>query len=61
VYSAPVAAAQPGSAIGEVKADWKKTKARYVRVTAKNAQTKKAPAADKEASTWLFADELVVQ
>jgi hypothetical protein len=44
-----------------VKADWKKTKARYVRVTAKNAQAKKAAAADKEASTWLFADELVVQ
>lgn len=61
VYSAPIAAAQPGSAISEVKADWKKTKARYVRVTAKNAQAKKAVAADKEASTWLFADELVVQ
>jgi hexosaminidase len=60
VYSAPVAAAQPGSAIGEVKADWKKTKARFVRVTAKNAQGQKA-AADKEVSTWLFADELVVQ
>ena len=61
VYAGPVAAAQPGSAIGEVKANWKKTKARYVRVTAKNAQAKKAVADDKEASTWLFADELVVQ
>jgi hexosaminidase len=61
VYAGPVAAAQPGSAISEVKADWKKTKARYVRVTAKNAQAKKATAAAKEASTWLFADELVVQ
>ena len=61
VYSGPIAAAQPGSAISEVKADWKRTKARYVRVTAKNAQAKKAVAADKEASTWLFADELVVQ
>lgn len=61
VYAGPIAAAQPGSAISEVKADWKKTKARYVRVTAKNAQAKKAAAADKEASTWLFADELVVQ
>jgi len=61
VYAGPIVAAQPGSAISEVKADWKKTKARYVRVTAKNAQAKKAVAADKEASTWLFADELVVQ
>ena len=61
VYAGPVAAAQPGSAISEVKADWKKTKARYVRVTAKNAQAKKAATADKESSTWLFADELVVQ
>jgi hexosaminidase len=61
VYAGPVAAAQPGSAISEVKADWKKTKARYVRVTAKNAQVKKATVAAKEASTWLFADELVVQ
>ncbi len=61
VYSAPVAAAQPGSAIGEVKADWKKTKARFVRVTAKNAQAQKTAAGAKEASVWLFADELVVQ
>jgi hexosaminidase len=61
VYSAPLAAAQPGSAISEVKADWKKTKARFVRVTAKNAQAQKAAVANKEASTWLFADELVVQ
>jgi hexosaminidase len=59
VYSAPVAALPPGSAVSEVKADWKKTKARFVRVTAKNAQAKKA--ATKEVSTWLFADELVVQ
>jgi hexosaminidase len=61
VYSAPIAAAQPGSAISEVKADWKKTKARYVRITAKNAQAKKAATVTKESSTWLFADELVVQ
>ncbi len=61
VYSAPVAAAQPGSAIGAVNADWKKTKARFVRVTAKNAQTLKTAAGAKEASSWLFADELVIQ
>jgi hexosaminidase len=61
VYTGPVAAAQAGSGIHEVKADWKKTKARFVRVTAKNAQAQKAAAGAKEASTWLFADELVVQ
>ena len=61
VYSAPITAAQPGSAISEGKADWKKTKARFVRVTAKNAQVKTAAAGAKESTTWLFADELVVQ
>ncbi|GAB3637730.1 family 20 glycosylhydrolase [Hymenobacter arcticus] len=61
VYSAPVPAAPAGGSIGEVKADWKKTKARYVRVTAKNARPKTAAAGAKEATAWLFADELVVQ
>jgi len=61
VYTGPVAAAQPGTTIGEVKADWKKTKARYVRVTAKNAQPAPAGATPKDTDTWLFADELVVQ
>jgi hexosaminidase len=61
VYTGPVAAAQTGTAIGEVKADWKKTKARFVRVTAKNAQPLPAGAAPKDTDTWLFADELVVQ
>jgi len=61
VYSAPVAAAQPGTGISEVKADWKKTKARFVRVTAKNAQPLSPGAAPKDTDTWLFADELVVQ
>jgi len=61
VYTGPVAAAQTGSAIQEVKADWKKTKARFVRVTARNAQAKKTAAGAKETNTWLFADELVVQ
>ncbi|MBJ6142281.1 family 20 glycosylhydrolase [Hymenobacter sp. BT559] len=59
VYSAPVAAAQPGTGISEVKAEWKKTKARFVRVTAKNAQP--AAASQQAPDTWLFADELVVQ
>jgi len=59
VYSAPVAAMaeQPKPAISEVKADLKKTKARFVKITAKNAQV--AGAAKPE--TWLFADEIVVQ
>jgi hexosaminidase len=61
VYSASVAAAQPGTGISEVKADWKKTKARFVRVTAKNAQPLSPGAAPKDTDTWLFADELVVQ
>jgi hexosaminidase len=61
VYTGPVAAAQPGTTIGEVKADWKKTKARFVRVTAKNAQPLAAGASPKDTDTWLFADELVVQ
>ncbi|RZI83942.1 MAG: discoidin domain-containing protein [Rubrivivax sp.] len=61
VYSGPVPAAPAGASIGEVKADWKKTKARYVRVTAKNAQAAKATAGTKDATAWLFADELVVQ
>jgi len=61
VYTGPVAAAQPGTTIGEVKGDWKKTKARYVRITAKNAQPAPAGATPKDTDTWLFADELVVQ
>jgi hexosaminidase len=61
VYSAPVATAQPGTSINEVKADWKKTKARFVRVTAKNAQPLSPGAAPKDTDTWLFADELMVQ
>ncbi|HET9505678.1 MAG TPA: family 20 glycosylhydrolase [Hymenobacter sp.] len=61
VYTAPVAAAQAGSGIHEVKADWKKTKARFIRITAKNAQAQKTAAGAKETTTWLFADELVVQ
>jgi hexosaminidase len=61
VYTGPVAAAQPGTTIGEVKADWKKTKARFVRFTAKNAQPAPAGASPKDTDTWLFADELVVQ
>jgi len=61
VYAAPVAAAQPGTGISEVKADWKKTKARFVRVTAKNAQPLPPSTAPQDTDTWLFADELVVQ
>ncbi len=61
VYSAPVAAAAAGTTIGEVKAEWKKTKARFVRVTARNAQPKPTGGAPVEPDTWLFADELVVQ
>ena len=61
VYAAPVAAAQPGSGISEVRAEWKKTKARYVRVTAKNAQPAPTGTKAPETETWLFADELVVQ
>ena len=53
VYAAPVAQATP--AISEVKAAFKKTNARYVRVTAHQA-----PKAG-ELQTWLFADELVVE
>jgi hypothetical protein len=44
-----------------VKAEWKKTQARYVRVTAKNAPAKSADASAPPAGTWLFADELIVQ
>ncbi|QKG57760.1 family 20 glycosylhydrolase [Hymenobacter sp. BRD128] len=61
VYTGPVAAAQPGTSIGEVKADWKKTKARFVRVTAKNAQPLAPGATTQDTDTWLFADELMVQ
>jgi hexosaminidase len=61
VYSAPVAAAQPGTGISEVKAEWKKTKARFVRITAKNAQAPLAGSTPQTPDTWLFADELVVQ
>lgn len=61
VYTGPVATAQPGTSIGEVKANWKKTKARYVRITAKNAQPAPVGATPKDTDTWLFADELVVQ
>nr|WP_262904859.1 glycoside hydrolase family 20 protein [Hymenobacter pini] len=46
---------KPG--ISEVQADVKKTKARFVRVTAKNAQ---APGTTKP-DTWLFVDEIAVQ
>jgi hexosaminidase len=56
VYTAPVAAsAQSAAIIQEVKANFKKTKARFVRVVARNAQ------AGGEPQTWLFADELVVE
>ncbi|RSK48903.1 glycoside hydrolase family 20 protein [Hymenobacter rigui] len=59
VYSAPVsvqtAPAKPS--VSEVRADVKKTKSRYVRVTARNAQ---APGAARP-DTWLFVDEIVVQ
>ncbi|MDU0372847.1 glycoside hydrolase family 20 protein [Hymenobacter endophyticus] len=59
VYSAPVPvpAAQVKPAVSEVRADLKKTTARFVRVTAKNAQ---APGAAKP-NTWLFVDEIAVQ
>jgi hexosaminidase len=62
VYSAPVApSTESGPAISEVKADWKKTNARFVRITAKNAQVKTADTTPQTFKTWLFADELVVQ
>ena len=63
VYSGPVVAAQPGTGISEVKAGWPKTKARYVKVTAKNAPAPSSPtdASAPQKGTWLFADELVVQ
>ncbi|GAA4500365.1 family 20 glycosylhydrolase [Hymenobacter ginsengisoli] len=61
VYTGPVEAAQSGTSIGEVKADWKKTKARFVRVTAKNAQPLAPGTTPQDTDTWLFADELVVE
>ncbi|WP_426493501.1 glycoside hydrolase family 20 protein [Hymenobacter sp. 102] len=58
-YSTPVPAladkAKP--TVSEVRADLKKTTARFVRITAKNAQ---APGAAKP-DTWLFVDEIAVQ
>lgn len=59
VYSAPVAAlaAQAKPTVSEVKANLKKTTARFVKITAKNAQA----AGAKTPETWLFADEIVVQ
>jgi hexosaminidase len=61
VYTGPVAAAQVGTSIGAVQAGWKKTKARYVRITAKNAQPLAPGATPQDTDTWLFADELVVE
>jgi hexosaminidase len=61
VYSGPLAPASPGTSIGEAKAGWRKTKARYVRVTAKNAQPLAPGATPQDTDTWLFADELVVE
>ncbi|WP_081768601.1 glycoside hydrolase family 20 protein [Hymenobacter swuensis] len=59
VYSAPVPAqatqAKPTSS--EVRADVQKTMARFIRITARNAQ---AVGASKP-ETWLFAGEIVVQ
>ena len=61
VYAAPLApAAQPAAAIREVTAGFKPTKARFVRVTAKNAQAIVALGATQP-EIWLFADELVVE
>jgi hexosaminidase len=59
VYSAPVAAqaAQAKPTVSTVSADLKKTTARFVRITAKNAQVPGA----KTPETWLFADEIVVE
>ncbi|WP_460622032.1 glycoside hydrolase family 20 protein [Hymenobacter tenuis] len=59
VYAAPVTAppAPNKPSISEVQADLKKIKARFVRVTAKNAQAPGAATPD----TWLFTDEIVVQ
>ncbi|UOG77441.1 family 20 glycosylhydrolase (plasmid) [Hymenobacter tibetensis] len=63
VYSKPVTAASEGKGpnITEVKADFKKTKARFVRITAKIAPPAPASAGAKKAGAWLFADEIVVQ
>ncbi|WP_324677362.1 family 20 glycosylhydrolase [Hymenobacter sp. GOD-10R] len=62
VYSAPVTPSPKQEAtINEVKADLKKTKARFVKITAKNAQAKAAGTDPKDSGTWLFADEIVVQ
>ncbi|MGI4865827.1 MAG: glycoside hydrolase family 20 protein [Janthinobacterium lividum] len=62
VYATPVApSAQSAATISEVKADFKKTKARFVRVTARNAQATLAAASIQEPQIWLFADELVVE
>ena len=62
VYAAPVAlSAQSAATSSEVKADFKKGKARFVRITARNAQAASAAAGAQEPQTWLFADELVVE
>ena len=53
MYAAPVVPTT--EAISVVKATFRKTNARYVRVTARNAQK------GGDAQTWLFADELVVE
>jgi hexosaminidase len=63
VYSMPVAAApvQYKPSISPVKADFKKTKARFVRITAKCAQAATASAGSPKSRKWLFVDEMVVQ
>jgi len=59
LYSAPVPALadQAKPTIREVRTDLKKTQARFVRITAKNAQA----AGVVKPETWLFADEIVVR
>ncbi|SNC77715.1 hexosaminidase [Hymenobacter gelipurpurascens] len=58
VYAAPVSGFSPGKpAIREVPAALPKTKARFVRITATNAQPPGAATPD----TWLFVDEVMVQ
>ncbi len=60
VYAAPVAAATK-SGISAVKAEVKKTPARFVRVTARNAQPAAASPGPPPSRAWLFVDEVVVQ
>jgi hexosaminidase len=62
VYAAPVAAATPAKpSISAVTAELKKTKARFVRITAQNAQPAPATPSAQKARAWLFVDEVVVQ